>query len=155
MRPEDDIYVLPTEPGLEGYSLDGEDAVGRRVAEDDDSFGEAAIVQKPKKCCALGRDDRKSCRIRVSEDRRSCDLKFGAVVLPALLMDESRGGFAVLVDRLDGLKAGKKANLRTDAGWFKVRVIYIQEAVRSPFSDSKCECWYRLGLRKVRSFFLF
>ena len=65
---------------------------------------------------SLGRDDRKSTRNQVSKARQSCELKVGTGVVPALLVDESRGGFAILIDRLEGLKRGKKAKLHTDMG---------------------------------------
>jgi hypothetical protein len=79
----------------------------------------------------------------------------GADPLPALLIDESRGGFAVLIDRLEGIKPGKKAKLHTDMGWFQVRIVYVKEAARPAHSNTKSDCWFRLGLRKKRSFFLF
>ena len=92
---------------------------------------------------------------RYPKARQSCELKVGTGVVPALLVDESRGGFAILIDRLEGLKRGKKAKLHTDMGWFVVRIVYIRKAARPSGSDSKCDTWFRVGLRKARSFFLF
>ena len=68
------------------------------------------------------------------EARQPCELNIGDNLIPALLMDESRGGFAVMIDRLEGVKSGKRARLRTDAGWVKVRIIYIKKAAPPAYS---------------------
>jgi len=101
------------------------------------------------------RDERKSYRCTVPEARRSCELKVKANVLPVSLVNESKRGFAVLIDRLDGLKIGDKAQLHTDMGWFAVRIVYINKVARPEYAASKCDSWFRLGMKKARSSFLF
>jgi hypothetical protein len=154
MRPKQDIHC-PSDnvdsPGI--YTITLDDEPDEEIPADHALAGQAAAVEKLP--CAPGRDERKSVRSQVPEARRSCELKIGADVLPALLVDESRGGFAVLIDHLDGLKSGKKAKLHTDMGWFQVRIVYIRKTARPSFSNSKSDTWLRLGLRKKRSFFLF
>ena len=103
----------------------------------------------------LGRDDRRSARSLVPKDRQACQLKVGASAFPALLVDKSAGGFAILIDSLDGLKAGKKIELHTDVGRFKVRIVYINTVARPKDAASECDSWFRIGLRKARSFHLF
>jgi hypothetical protein len=152
MRPEQDVYSIDTEDNPDVYCLDRADCFEPQPG-DGDSIGAAAVLQK--KSCAARRDDRKSDRNRVPEARQSCELNVGDNLIPALLMDESRDGFAVMIDRLEGVKSGKKAKLRTDAGWVNVRIIYITKAAPPAYSDPKSDCWFRLGLRKARSFFLF
>jgi uncharacterized protein YbcI len=97
----------------------------------------------------LHRDGRKSRRFVVPPARQSCELKVGGKVLSALLVDESQGGFGVWADRLEGLKAGENVKLRTDKGWFTVRVVYVKEIVKS--QDTKLH----LGLKKANGFFCF
>ena len=100
------------------------------------------------------RDDRRSCRCMVPQARQSCELKVGANVLPASLIDESEGGFAVLIDCLDGLKSGKKVKLHTNMVWFTVRIVYVNKAAGPAHADPKCDSWFRLGLKKASSSFL-
>ena len=152
MRPEEDIFTINAKDNPDVYCLDGADCFEPQPG-DGDSIGAAATVQK--KSCATCRDDRKSCRNPVPEARQPCELNIGDNLIPALLMDESRGGFAVMIDRLEGVKSGKRAKLRTDAGWVNVRIIYIKKAAPPAYSDPQSDCWFRLGLRRARSFFLF
>ena len=117
MRPElEDVYDLNSQT---------EDAPGGLLSADDGPIQEAKVVSKKlRKPC---RDDRKSPRNRVPDARQSCELRVGNDVLPALLVNESRGGFAVLIDRLEGLECGKKVKLHTDMGWFKVRIMHTEK----------------------------
>jgi hypothetical protein len=93
------------------------------------------------------RDERKSPRYGVPEARQSCELKIGAKILPASLVNESEDGFSVLIDRLDGLKSGKKVELHTHKGWYQVRIIYINMAARPAGAAPECGSWYRLGMK--------
>jgi hypothetical protein len=153
MRPESDVYSIDTEDTPEIDSVNTAGGFEDHLSGNDALFGEAAIAQN--KTVAPGRDDRKSYRYPMPKARQSCELKVGDDLLPAVLLDESKGGFAILIDRLNGLKSGKKAELHTDMGWFKVRIVYIKSAERPAYSDPSSDCWFRLGLRKARSFFLF
>ena len=58
-----------------------------------------------------------------------CELRLGSVVLPAMLLDESSGGFGVLVGGLPSISANQRAQLRNDRGWFDCRIIYAREVV--------------------------
>jgi hypothetical protein len=102
-----------------------------------------------------GLEDRKSTRHPVPETQQSCELTVGREVVQGLVMDESRGGFGVVIDRLGGTKTGKKVKLHTSAGWFTVRIVYLKKASRPEGASHKCDTWYRLGLKKVRRSFLF
>ena len=74
--------------------------------------------------------------------------------MSASLVNESKDGFAVLIDRLDGLKIGKKAELHTDMGRFTVRIVYIDKVGQPIDAAFKSDCWFRVGMKKARSFFL-
>jgi hypothetical protein len=73
-------------------------------------------------------NQRLSFRCTVADTRQRCELRIGADVLPATLLDESAGGFGVLVERLAGLEVNQTAELRTDTGWSLVRVVHLSEA---------------------------
>jgi hypothetical protein len=103
----------------------------------------------------LGRDDRKSARIPVPTTRQACEVKTRGHALPGLLMDRSEGGFAVVMDRVDGFKPGMKIELRTDIGCFTVRIVYINKVTRPKEAQHGADSWFRLGLKKSRSVFPF
>ncbi len=97
-------------------------------------------------------DQRNSFRCMVVDARRRCELKVGSSVLPAMLLNESAGGFAVLVDRLAGLSIDQTAQLHTDAGWFEVLVVHVAEV--DPTEDDgiaagEQNSWFRLGLSRL------
>jgi hypothetical protein len=110
---------------------------------------------RPEPVAKPSREDRKSPRIAVPSPRRSCELHVDSAVLPASLMDRSAGGFAVVTDRADGLKLGKKVDLVTDLGRFKVKVVYINKIARPKDASTQSDTWFRLGLKVARSFRLF
>jgi hypothetical protein len=103
----------------------------------------------------LGRDQRKSSRQPVKGPQQPCELKVGSHVLPALLVNESHGGFAVMVESADGLKTGRKVQLRTTAGWVSVRIVYLNKVASPKSTDRQCDSWFRLGLRKSGFSFFF
>jgi hypothetical protein len=94
-------------------------------------------------------DKRRSSRRTIPKARQSCELKVGARVLSALLVNESHGGFAVLIDRLCWLEVGKKVEVHTDMGWFMARIIYINKVARPKAATSKCDSWFQLGMKKI------
>ena len=96
-----------------------------------------------------GRDERRSGRCTVPQARQSCELKVGTNVLSGLLANESKHGFAVLIDRLDGIKIGEKVELHTEWGWFKVRVVFINSVASPEDAAPKCASWFQVGM-KVR-----
>jgi hypothetical protein len=153
MRPEQDIYSIDTEDTPNVYCINTEGGYEQQLADDYGLTGAVPVVQS--KSGVSRREDRKWYRNPVPKERQSCELKVGADLLPALLVDESKGGFAVLIDCREELKCGKKASLHTDMGWFQVRIVYSKKTARPTHVSSKSDCWLRLGLRKARSFFLF
>ncbi len=95
-------------------------------------------------------DQRSSFRCLVAESRRQCALRIGEETLPAWLIDESAGGFSVLVDRPLNLETEQTVLLQTDSGWFNVRVT---SAVEVPPPED-CDVvepteWFRLGLQRL------
>jgi hypothetical protein len=123
--------------------------------EEEDSTSDEPIVSSTKSIAKQGRDERKSCRSTVPPARQSCELRVGANISSALLANESKHGFAVLIDRLDGLKVGEKVELHTDMGWFKVRIVYINKVTQPENAALNSDSWFRVGMKKARRFFLF
>lgn len=101
-----------------------------------------------------GREDRRSPRYSVPLAQQPCVLEIDANALPASLVDMSEGGFAVLVERLEGLKIGKQIKLKTDMGCFTVHITYINEVAPPKKATSDADCYYRLGMKKSRKSFL-
>ena len=156
MKSEPDVYSIETDDSPDVSSLPRNNGSAQHGSADYSPPRETTVFATG--AWTPGREDRKSSRIAVPAARQSCELKVGDDLLSALLVDESRGGFAVLIDRLEGIELGKKADLRTDRGWFKVRIVYIAEAAphaHPAHSDPKCDSWFRLGLRKASSFLMF
>jgi hypothetical protein len=95
------------------------------------------------------REERKSDRCPVPQSRQSCEVKVGASVLSASLVNESQSGFGVLIDRLEGIKAGKKVELHTKTGWVTVRVVYVKKVAAPRNTTSKSDAWFWLGMKKA------
>lgn len=98
-------------------------------------------------------DLRGSFRCPVAESRQHCVLHVGGERYPGRLLDESAGGFAVLLDKQPAVEVAQTALLQTDSGCFQVRVMYMAEALpplgsRLPESDAPTQ-WYRLGLGRM------
>ncbi len=100
--------------GLEELLSEGKDLTERAI--DDTPPGETR-----------SRDERKSRRQKVPQERQQCQLKVGTNVLSACLVNKSERGFAVLIDGRNGIRVGQKVHLHTNLGWFKVRVVYLTE----------------------------
>jgi hypothetical protein len=102
------------------------------------------------------KEQRKSFRFKPTPDRQACQLNVGTCKLSATLLDESAGGFAILVDRLAGLSVGQMAQVHTNMGWFNVRVIHLSEVSAVNVAElldvaivDPQEPWYRLGLSRL------
>ena len=98
-------------------------------------------------------DLRGSFRCPVAESRQHCVLHVGGELHPGRLLDESAGGFAVLLDKQPNVEVAQTALLQTDSGYFQVRVMYMAEAPtplgsRLPESDVPTQ-WFRLGLGRL------
>ena len=96
-------------------------------------------------------NQRTSFRCTVAESRQDCILRIGQRALPAKLIDESVGGFAILVDELAGLENEQTAELATDAGSFTVRIVHISKVTPTDINiaaDRETPC-FRLGLVRL------
>jgi hypothetical protein len=125
---ESDVYVLP-----------GEDSADRPVS-------------KASAAAAPLRNERKACRQKLPPQRRRCQLKLGANVLPALILDISERGFGLLINGQHDLAVGQKVHLHTERGWFMIRLVHVAEVVppKGAATDpSDCSQWFRLGCFRV------
>lgn len=100
------------------------------------------------------RDQRKSYRCVVDETRRQCELKVGSCATPAKLLDESAGGFSVLVNHPHELTLNQTVEIRVVDDWFHARIVHIQEI--NPTTKGKTDPQdtepghrFRLGLRRL------
>jgi hypothetical protein len=97
-------------------------------------------------------DQRKSFRCAVVADRRFCELKIGETVSPAKLVDESAGGFSVLVQFPTAPATDQPIEIHTVGGWYHARIVHVQES--KPEDDEASEgtdsgTWFRLGLHRL------
>jgi hypothetical protein len=148
-RPQTPQSVLNREPCVPPAYEEG--VSGKPPSNGTDLIEEAAptvkSISKP------GLDDRKSPRCPVPPARQSCELKVGGKVLSALLVNESEGGFAVLIDRADGLKVGKKVELRMGTRSSTVKIVYIRKVARPQNVAGEGDCWFHLGMKKASGSF--
>jgi hypothetical protein len=49
------------------------------------------------------------------------------LMLTGTLLDESIGGFSVLVGSQESIATGEKIQIRTDGGWFDARIVHVGE----------------------------
>jgi hypothetical protein len=96
---------------------------------------------------------RKSARFLVMKSRQQSMLYVDKQAFPVHLVDESLGGFAVLINRNPGLRVGEVARLQTDNGLFDVRMIRLSRAdssgnIESNSSDGP-STWYVMGLCRI------
>jgi hypothetical protein len=94
-------------------------------------------------------EERRSGRCRIPKEQQACELKVGTSVLSGLLANESKRGFAVLVDRMEGLKVGAKAELHTKWACFRVQVAFINRVAPPEDTAADSDSWFQVGL-KVR-----
>jgi hypothetical protein len=120
----------------------------------DDDLGEMPVIVK-KPVAKKNRDERRSRRCPVPPDRQACELKIGSALLSAYLLNESEGGFCVVIDRLEELKTGDKVTIQTDAGTFTVRIVHIQQIVPPDGAPADSDSWFRLGVKKASRFSFF
>jgi hypothetical protein len=97
-------------------------------------------------------DKRRSFRYAVVADRRVCELKIGETLMPALLGDESAGGFSVLVLCAAAPPTDQPTEIHTVGGWYHVRIVHIQEIGLPPEDADKgagAGIGFRLGLHRM------
>jgi hypothetical protein len=117
---------------------------------DDDPVMPALPSSTPKE--KPNRDDRKSPRCMVADSGQRCELAIGSCVFPANLLDESTGGFSVLVNQLSGVAAKQKAQLYRNGVGFNVRVAYVMEVKPKKVAeavDTEEGPWFRVGLHRL------
>jgi hypothetical protein len=100
-------------------------------------------------------EQRQSFRCPVSGARQEGELKVGEMRMPARVLNESAGGFAVLVDGPPGVEAGALVQLRTNAAWFEAKVASIIR-IEPPKTENEAEegdatggPTFRLGLCRL------
>jgi len=85
-------------------------------------------------------------------------LKIHETLFPAILLDESAGGFSVLICNPPDLNAEEVILLQADMAWYKVRVVHVAAAdPPEDGEDNPCEneelapqvSWRRLGLLRL------
>ena len=97
-------------------------------------------------------DQRQSPRRTVADSGQRCELKIGSCVVPAELLDQSAGGFSVLINHLSSAAAKQKAQLHRNGIWFNVRIIHVREVQPrkvADAADTEEGPWFRLGLRRL------
>jgi hypothetical protein len=98
-------------------------------------------------------EKRRSFRCPIPASRRGAELSFGPIRLPAELVDESAGGFSVLVGDPRGLVVHGTARLRTANGWFEVQVVNIRRLGPQPGEPDGAAAdgcaRFRLGLKRL------
>lgn len=111
-------------------------------------------------------NQRKSFRCAVDPIRQQCELQIGSCAVPAKLLDESVGGFSVLVHHPPELTSNPTVRLRKDGNWINVHVVRIQEiaqeikhdgesnteapvATEPQAGDAESGPCFRLGLRRL------
>jgi hypothetical protein len=98
-------------------------------------------------------EQRKSFRCTTAIPRPGCEIMLGTTVLPARLLDESAGGFAVLVNRPPSVEVNQLAQLHTKGGWYNVCIVHVAEV--TPRLDvgnavaTEEGPWFRLGIRRL------
>jgi len=104
-------------------------------------------------------EQRKSFRCAISSQPQDGELKVDSVWLPVRLLDQSAGGFAILVEGTPGIEVDDVVQLHTNTGWFEVSVAYItlvepSEAEAELKAEVETEAEdgnrvFRLGLRRL------
>ena len=98
-------------------------------------------------------NQRESYRCPVADSRQNCILQVGDDHFSGRLMDESAGGFSVMLEKKPTLEIKQTAQLQTDGVWFNVRVMYLAEAsppIGSRLTDTDVPTqWFRLGLSRI------
>jgi hypothetical protein len=115
---------------------------------DDESTEKAATGMAPP--AKPGRDARRARRLPVPPAHQPCELRVKPKILAAALVNESETGFAVLIDRLDGLAVGEEVDLHTDSGWIPVQIVYIEEVAPCAYTATKCDTLFQLGVKKTQ-----
>lgn len=97
-------------------------------------------------------EQRHSFRCAVSGSRQRAELRIDRQRYPVLLLDESAGGFAVLMDCCPQTGEQSRIELHADVGGFQVQIVHVAEQ-EIPATDVAAEGApqrrYRVGLTRV------
>jgi hypothetical protein len=97
-------------------------------------------------------NQRQSYRFPINDAQRNCVLRVGEKLVPGLLLDESVGGFGVLVGRQLDFSASPSVELRTADGWFVTEAARAVEVAPPekilPFMAKEPGPWFELGLSR-------
>ncbi len=106
------------------------------------------------------KEQRKNPRRVPAKPTFACDLKLGSQVLPCLVLDESPGGWAMLVTGLPEVLQNQAVAVRDERGWYTARVVHSRPVLASAFLASEeittdenelaraGELWLRLGVQR-------
>jgi len=96
-------------------------------------------------------EQRQSVRCAVADVRRQSTFITKAGAMPAILLDESAGGFAVALEQSPPVKVGDMAGLQTDTGLYQVQVANIRmiEPPEDVAVAHSQQAWYRVGLVRL------
>jgi hypothetical protein len=140
-RLPDESNVDPNEPLLQSYELE----VWKEMV----SENEPKVQAGKSNFDFPGREGRKSPRWKVSKDQQLCGVRIGNEILPGSLIDESDGGFALVVDAASHLKVGQKIELNTYQGWCKVRIVHVKQVAPPKDAAIQANSCLRLGIKKT------
>jgi hypothetical protein len=96
-------------------------------------------------------DQRKSFRFPATSVSPPCELRVGEETASARLMDESAGGFSIVVGGLSQELTKQKAQLLVKGVWYNVDIVHVQEII-PPEDEAELidrGPWFRLGLRRL------
>jgi len=93
-------------------------------------------------------DKRKAFRCQIADMPQEAALNLGRTKVPAQLINESAGGFAVRVEQDPGVEVDQVVRLRTGGGCFEVRVAHITEELRDETDDGSAEASFVVGLER-------
>jgi hypothetical protein len=109
-------------------------------------------------------DQRESARYPVAKERQGCELHFKNEQLSGKLLDESFGGFAILVrwPKATPIQVQQELEVKTHFGWFRTKIVHIRElrptsaavkdwqAANAAIRHSPQEVtWYQFGVRRL------
>ncbi len=101
-----------------------------------------------------GAEKRGAFRCRVPGSRRDSVLRVGKKQIPVQVLDESAGGFAVLVNRHPGVGPDDVVRLCTESGWHEVRVVHVckhEPAISVGSGNGQNQArQFRIGLERLR-----
>lgn len=110
------------------------------------------------------KDQRKFPRIATLRPRPTCAVKLGNGVVSGLILDESKGGWAILITDRPAIQTGQAIVVRDERGWYAAKVMHVEPILATSFLASRSEwdigeenrhlsategeLWLRLGVQR-------